>query len=161
MRPPSGASAPTTSLIPGGAAIDLQPLAREICRRFYIRFPDELERSAEPGTAWCQHDNQYLLAWAIQEARDGTISFVEQSLWLARVLHSRGFPLEQLTENLLIASDLARNTANSAVSPSPPPTSSPPEPMPSGNSRAAPTSRRPTARAAAAARSRPARPTVR
>ncbi|HZG35304.1 MAG TPA: hypothetical protein VEY87_05600 [Gaiellaceae bacterium] len=109
MRPPSGASAPTTSLIPGGAAIHLQPLAREICRRFYIRFPDELERSAEPGTAWCQHDNQYLLAWAIQEARDGTISFVEQSLWLARVLHSRGFPLEQLTENLLIASDLARN----------------------------------------------------
>ena len=109
MRRPGGASAPTTSLIPGGAVIDLQPLAREICRRFYIRFPDELKRSGDIGTEWCQHDNQYLLAWAIQEARDGTVTFVDQSVWLARVLHSRGFPIEQLTENLLIASDLIRN----------------------------------------------------
>lgn len=97
MRPPGGASAPTTSLTPGGAIIDLQSLAREICRRFYIRFPDELKRSGDTGTAWCQHDNQYLLAWPIQEARDGTITFVDQSVWLARVLHSRGFPIEQLT----------------------------------------------------------------
>ena len=109
MRPPGGASAPTTSLTPGGAIIDLQSLAREICRRFYIRFPDELKRSGDTGTAWCQHDNQYLLAWAIQEARDGTVTFVDQCVWLARVLHSRDFPIERLTANLLIASDLTRN----------------------------------------------------
>ena len=49
------------------------------------------------------------LAEAIQESRDGTVTFVDQCVWLARVLHSRDFPIERLTANLLIASDLTRN----------------------------------------------------
>jgi hypothetical protein len=109
MRRPGGASAPATMVRSDGSVIDLLPLAQEICALFYAAFPEELERSGEAGTEWCRHDNQYLLAWAIQEARDGTVSLSDQAVWLARVLDQRGFPIELLAKNLLIASDLVRN----------------------------------------------------
>ena len=109
MTRPSGASAPSTAVRSDGTVIELYPLACEICARFYDRFPEELERSGDAGTDWCRHDNQYLLAWAIQEARDGTTSLAEQAVWLARVLGNRGFPVEQLADNLDIASDLVRD----------------------------------------------------
>ena len=109
MTRPSGASAPSTAVHSDGTVIELYPLAAEICVRFYNRFPEELARSGDAGTDWCRHDNQYLLAWAIQEARDGTISLAEQAVWLARVLGNRGFPVEQLAEDLVIASDFVRD----------------------------------------------------
>jgi hypothetical protein len=109
MKRPSGASAPTTAVTSEGAVIDLLPLASEICFRFYVRFPEELERSGEAGSEWCAHDNQYLLAWAFQEARDGTVSLVDQVVWLAGVLSHRNFPLDLLAADLDIAADLVRS----------------------------------------------------
>ena len=59
---------------------------------------------------WCLHDNQYLLAWAIQDARDGTILLTEQSLWLRSVLENRGFPVERLVRNLELAATVVRDS---------------------------------------------------
>ncbi len=56
--------------MPDGTAIDLRPLAREICARYREGFPDEQERYGASGVRWCLHDNQYLLASALQDARD-------------------------------------------------------------------------------------------
>ena len=68
---------------------------------------------------------QYLLAWAIQDARDGTVLLAEQAVWLAGVLETRGFPVEQLIGNLQIAAetveshpalqDLAQPSADSLI----------------------------------------------
>jgi hypothetical protein len=90
-----------------GAAIDLVSLAGEICRRYHQEFPDEHARYGSAGHAWCLHDNQYLLAWSIQEVRDGTVDLVEQVIWLADVLGARGFPLARLARDLDIAAEVA------------------------------------------------------
>lgn len=82
--------------------------ARAICRRYHAEFPDEEERYGDAGRAWCVHDNQYLLAWAFQDARDGTVDVTAQARWLAGVLEARGFPVERLARDLEIASDVVR-----------------------------------------------------
>jgi hypothetical protein len=101
--PPSGADPPLQTRTAAGEAIDLVPLAQEICRRYSSEFPDEEERYGPAGHAWCLHDNQYLLAWAIQDARDHTVDLAEQVVWLADVLNSRGFPIARLARDLEIA----------------------------------------------------------
>ncbi|MGA2928899.1 MAG: hypothetical protein ABSG43_23485 [Solirubrobacteraceae bacterium] len=106
--PPSGAPPPELALTSDGQSIDLRPLAGEICRRYRNEFPDEDERYGPAGAQWCLHDNQYLLAWAIQDARDGTVVMSAQALWLARVLSSRQFPVARLVRDLEIASDVVR-----------------------------------------------------
>jgi hypothetical protein len=111
-QPPSGVSAPTTAQLPDGTVIELEPLARTICERFYAQYPEELERSGITGAAWCRHDNQYLLAWAIQDARDHTVLLVEQAVWLADVLEHRGFPTAQLVGNLEIAAAVVRGESD-------------------------------------------------
>ena len=104
--PPSGATPPQSALTSDGSPIDLRPLAVEICQRYRSEFTDEQERYGPAGTEWCVHDNQYLLAWAIQDARDGTVVLAEQALWLAGVLESREFPSERLARDLEIAADV-------------------------------------------------------
>jgi hypothetical protein len=98
--PPTGANPPVEMLTAAGGVIELVPMARTICQHYIEEFPDEDERSAR---AWCLHDNQYLLAWAIQDARDGTADVVEQALWLREVLGRRGFPVDRLVRDLEIA----------------------------------------------------------
>lgn len=109
-RSPGGASAPTAIRTQDGRLIDLIPVANEICRRYHLEFSDEADRYGEAGRDWCRHDNCYLLAWAIQEARDGTVSLAEQVAWLANVLDKRGFPVERLARDLAIARDVAGET---------------------------------------------------
>lgn len=104
--PPSGAAAPTEAYDSAGTVIDLQALAREICRRYRAEYPDEEGRYGSAGVQWCLHDNQYLLAWAIQDARDATVVLQEQAQWLAGVLGARGFPLERLVRDLELASEV-------------------------------------------------------
>jgi hypothetical protein len=108
--PPSGANPPTEARTAAGAVVDLLPLAREICSRYRAEFPDEHERYGPAGEAWCLHDNQYLLAWAIQDARDGSVDLVEQALWLRDILNHRGFPVERLARDLEIAAGVAAET---------------------------------------------------
>lgn len=105
--PPSGANPPAQAQTARGTTIELVPLARDICRRYRTEFPDEEERYGAAGDAWCVHDNQYLLAWAIQDARDGTVVLDEQAVWLATVLHARGFPVARLIRDLDLAADVA------------------------------------------------------
>ncbi|MEO5634141.1 hypothetical protein [Gaiella sp.] len=108
--PPSGANPPPEMRTSSGAVIELLPIAHEICRRYHDEFADEYERYGPEGQAWCLHDNQYLLAWAIQDVRDGTVDLIEQALWLADVLASRDFPVERLVRDLEIAADVAGKT---------------------------------------------------
>jgi hypothetical protein len=101
--PPTGVSPPLTIRDAAGHVIDLVPLALHVCRQYQLEFPAERERYGPAGHAWCVHDNHYILAWAIQDARDGTISLDQQVAWLADVLEARGFPLERLARDLEIA----------------------------------------------------------
>ena len=66
----------------GGEPLDLLALATEICRRYREEFPDELERYGEAGNAWCVHDNQHLLNWAV-ETVNGYFDIEHEVAWLA------------------------------------------------------------------------------
>ena len=107
-RPPGGVPPPTTAvLVAGEEPIDLLALAQEICRRYRAEFPDEHERYGEAGMAWCVHDNQHILGWAVG-AHNGYVDLERELTWLARVLEARDFPLERLARNLEIAAEVTR-----------------------------------------------------
>jgi hypothetical protein len=109
LGPPSGSAAPVDVRAPDGAVVDVRELAREVCRRYRDEFPDEEERYGDAGQAWCAHDNQYLLHWALQDVQ-GTTSLDEQVAWLARVLAARDFPLERLARDLELCADVVGET---------------------------------------------------
>jgi hypothetical protein len=98
-EPPSGASAPVTAELRDGEALDLRARAQQICRRYRDEFPDEKERYGDAGMAWCMHDNQHLLNWAVAES-NGYGGFKRQLAWLAGVVEARDFPLERLARDL-------------------------------------------------------------
>jgi hypothetical protein len=103
--PPSGAAAPLDGRAPDGTMLDLRELARGICARYRAEFPDEEERYGDAGQAWCVHDNQYILHWALLDAQ-GLTKLDDQVAWLGRVLGARAFPLERLARNLDLAADV-------------------------------------------------------
>jgi hypothetical protein len=106
-EPPSGAPPPDHAILIGAdAPIELVPLAEEICRRYRDEFPDEEERYGDVGMAWCVHDNQHILNWAVG-ARNGYVELQRELAWLARVLEAREFPLDRLARNLDIAAAVA------------------------------------------------------
>ncbi|HEX8120790.1 MAG TPA: hypothetical protein VF549_05920 [Solirubrobacteraceae bacterium] len=109
LAAPSGAAAPLEAVAPGGETVDVRALAQEVCRRYRSEFPDEEERYGDAGRAWCVHDNQYLLHWALLDAQ-GTTSLDEQVAWLARVLGARDFPLDRLARDLEICADVVTET---------------------------------------------------
>jgi hypothetical protein len=93
-------------LVGADEPIELVPLAEEICRRYRQEFPDEQDRYGDAGMAWCVHDNQHMLNWAVG-ARNGYVDLNGELAWLARVLEARDFPLERLARNLDIAAAVA------------------------------------------------------
>ncbi len=101
-EPPSGYPPPVSAELLGGETLDLRALAQEICARYWAEFPDEQERYGDAGTAWCVHDNQHILNWAVTEL-NGYGGFERQLAWLAGVLEARDFPLDRLARNLDIA----------------------------------------------------------
>ncbi len=103
--PPSGAAAPLDGRAPDGTMLDLRELARGICARYRAEFPDEEERYGDAGQAWCVHDNQYILHWALLDAQ-GLTKLDDQVAWLGRVLGARACPLERLARNLDLAADV-------------------------------------------------------
>ena len=103
--PPSGAPPPARAQHSDGTPIDLKAIAELVCERYRQEFPDEAERYGDTGIKWCLHDNQYILAWAVQDARDGTLKLSEQTQWLAQVLGSRDFPVARLVRSLEIAAE--------------------------------------------------------
>jgi hypothetical protein len=105
LAPPSGSAAPVEVAGPDGGVVDVRTLAQEVCRRYRDEFPDEEQRYGDAGRAWCVHDNQYLLHWALLDAQ-GSTSLDEQVAWLARVLGARDFPLERLARDLEICAEV-------------------------------------------------------
>ena len=99
---PSGAPAPEEA-----AGLDLRAMAQRVTDRYGEEFPDEDERY-EPKVwrAWCRHDTQYLLQWAVLDA-EGATSLQRQVDWLAGILDARGFPLDRLARTLELAADEA------------------------------------------------------
>jgi hypothetical protein len=93
-------------LVGADEPVELVPLAQEICRRYREEFPDEQERYGDAGMAWCVHDNQHILNWAVG-ARNGYVDLNRELAWLARVLEARDFPLDRLARNLDIAAEVA------------------------------------------------------
>jgi len=101
-EPPSGPAPPATAELEGGETLDLRTLAEEVCRLYRAEFPDEQARYGDAGMAWCVHDNQHLINWAVLEA-NGYGGFERELDWLAGVLEARDFPLQRLARNLEIA----------------------------------------------------------
>jgi hypothetical protein len=107
LLPPSGGdAAPVSTVLTDGQPLDLVVLATAICRRYREEFPDEEQRYGDAGNAWCVHDNQHLLNWAVEAVNDEG-DMKNDVAWLASVLESRGFPVERLARNLDLASDIA------------------------------------------------------
>ncbi len=115
LRPPSGGMAPpSTATLTDGAQLDLVALAREITEEHLARHPDELERYGDAVRAWCVHDNQHLLNWAALDLA-GSVDLDAQLRWLAHVLTSRGYPLENLVDDLRTAGSLLTRRPGSAA----------------------------------------------
>ena len=92
--------------------MDVGALAREVCRRYRGEFPDEEGRYGSAGQAWCEHDNSYLLHWALQDVQ-GITSLSDQVAWLAGILRARGFPLSRLARDLELCADVVAELAAS------------------------------------------------
>ena len=105
LKPPGGQAPPAMAQLDDGDSLDLVPLASEICRRYRQEFPDEEGRYGPAGNAWCVHDNQHVLYWAV-EAVDGYIDMHLEVGWLADVLEARDFPLSRLARSLDIGADV-------------------------------------------------------
>ena len=99
---PSGAAPPEEA-----AGLDLRAMALRVTDRYGQEFPDEDERY-DPAVwrAWCRHDTQYLLQWAVLDVEQ-TTSLHRQVEWLAGILEHRGFPLDRLARTLELAGDEA------------------------------------------------------
>lgn len=108
-NPPSGVTPPASFELTDGTHVDLGPLAGRLCRSYYEVYPDDLERYGAAGQAWCDHDSRYLLAWALEDARAGTVDCVEQVQWLARVLAARAFPIERLARHVELTADVLQD----------------------------------------------------
>ena len=104
-EPPSGYPPPVSAELRDGETLDLRAVAQEICSRYRAEFPDEQERYGDAGMAWCIHDNQHILNWAVNEW-NGYGGFEAKLAWLGGVLEARDFPLERLARDLEIAADV-------------------------------------------------------
>jgi len=114
LQPPSGDEPPTSIFLgEDGETLDAESLAREICRRYRVEFPDEQERYGDAGRAWCVHDNLYLLNWGA-ETVNGYDDMQREVAWLAGVLEARNFPLTRLARNLDIGATVIRARIHSA-----------------------------------------------
>ena len=107
-EPPSGVNPPEVFELATGARVDLGPLAGRLCALYYDAYPDDLERYGPAGEAWCDHDSRYLLAWALEDERAGTLDCVEQVQWLGRVLAARSFPIERLAHHVELTAAVLR-----------------------------------------------------
>jgi hypothetical protein len=110
-----GGAAPPAAVHVHGTAIPLAPIADLICSRYRVEFPDERARYGDAGMAWCRHDNQWLLSWAVNDVL-GATDLGEQVQWLARLLHARDFPLDRLARDLEIAAEVVVSGALGYVS---------------------------------------------
>jgi hypothetical protein len=107
VRAPSGGTPPpATATLEDGEVLHLAPLAHEISRRFQAEYPDEEARYGEAAFAWCVHDNQWLLGWAVEDLEIKGGHFAKNVRWLAGLLRARDYPFERLARDLEIAAEV-------------------------------------------------------
>ena len=113
LKPPDedgGDEAPRlSSPLLGGEKKDLVATATEICHRYRQEFPDEKERYGSAGNAWCVHDNQHMLNWAV-ETVNGYFEINQEVAWLANILEARHFPTDRLARSLDIGAQVVQET---------------------------------------------------
>ena len=107
-EPPSGYPPPVSAQLRDGDALDLRAVAEEICSRYRAEFPDDLERYGDAAMAWCLHDNQHILNWAVIACK-GFEALEPRLDWLAAVLEAREFPLDRLARDLEIAASVVED----------------------------------------------------
>jgi hypothetical protein len=107
LRPPEGGDeAPrVSSPLDGYGTLDLVELAEAICDRYRVEFPDELERYGDAGHAWCVHDNQHILNWAVESVK-GELDIKQEVAWLATLLEARDFPINRLARALDLGAEV-------------------------------------------------------
>ena len=108
--PPTGVNPPEFFELADGTQIDLGPVALKLCEHYYALNPDDLERYGPAGQVWCDHDSRYLLAWALEDARAGTVDCIAQVQWLGRVLAARAFPVERLARHVELTAEILRTS---------------------------------------------------
>jgi len=101
MPPPEHATGPH------GRRIDLAAIARKTCVAYDREFPDERERYGPAGAAWCRHDSQHLLNWAVLSLTQD-LDYERELAWLARILEARDFPLSRLARCLELLAQTTR-----------------------------------------------------
>ena len=104
VAPPSGWPAPTTATL-AGRELALTPLAEATADRYFGAFADDIERYGEAARAWEVHDTLHCLQWAVLDV-EGFAGIEREVAWLANILRSRDFPVEQLARNLELAADV-------------------------------------------------------
>ncbi len=103
LSPPGGTPPPATATLMDGTAVDLQALAEKITDAHLERHPEDRERYGEElARAWCTHDNQHLLAWAVADILPAQLA------WLAGVLTARNYPLANLLDNVDTGAEAVR-----------------------------------------------------
>jgi hypothetical protein len=87
---------PEEATLSDGDIIALRPLAEHVTAVHLERHPDDLERYGDDlARAWCVHDNQHVLAWAVAD-----LDLQGQLDWLARILTARGYPVKNLIDSV-------------------------------------------------------------
>jgi hypothetical protein len=94
---------------PHGRWIDLAAIARKTCVAYDREFPDERERYGPAGAAWCRHDSQHLLNWAVLSVTED-LDYERELAWLARILEARDFPLPRLARCLELLAQTTRES---------------------------------------------------
>jgi hypothetical protein len=94
---------------PRGRRIDLVAIARRTCVAYDNEFPDERERYGPAGAAWCRHDSQHLLNWAVLSVTQD-LDYERELAWLARILEARDFPLSRLARCLELLAQTTRQS---------------------------------------------------
>jgi hypothetical protein len=115
LQPPGGEPPPAETTMPDGSVVAIGELAHEICRRYAAEFPDEQRRYGDTGMAWCQHDNQWILYWALEDVA-GIGDLDHHLAALAGALADRDFPVERLARDLEIAADVAAEDQEDGLS---------------------------------------------
>ena len=104
LAPPSGWPAPVRATV-GEREVALVPIAEEISRRYFERFPEDRTRYGPAGYEWAVHDTQHLLNWAAQDVA-GYADLAREVRWLAGVLAARDFPMDHFWAHLELCAEV-------------------------------------------------------
>ncbi len=103
-RPPGGWP-PPESVPLAGRELALRPLAEAVAERYFAELPEDLERHGDAARAWEVHDTLCTLQWAVLDTQ-GLADLRREIRWLAGVLAARGFALDHLSRNLVLAAEV-------------------------------------------------------